>query len=404
VSPIFHLLTGEFPPQRGGVGDYTDLLSRALASRGCTVHVWCPSAAPTGDHDSTGGVNVHRLPDSFGRLSRRELARAIRSAPGCVLLQYVPNALGMRGANLPFCFWLRSLSRRNVDVRVMFHEPYFYFAWQHPLRNGLAAIQRLMARVLLQASRIAYLSTDTWVRYLSPMAPAGTPLVAVPIPSTVPGAADPQSVSRWRARFRNGTSSTAIAGQDVPPIVGHFGTFGDHLSAELRDVIPSVLDADPMTRMVCIGRGSERFTALLRERHPDFGGRIYGTGPLPPGEVAAALRACDVVVQPYPDGVTTRRTSMMAGLANQVAMVTTEGALTETVWRASGGVALAPAADERAISGAVTALLRDPAARSRLAEAGRRTYDTYFALERTIETLLHPHGDRPIAGDKGSRF
>src|SRR5262245_50494983 len=100
VSPTFHLLTGEFPPQQGGVGDYTDLLSQALASRGCDVHVWCPEAAHV---EPRGRVQLHCLPDAFGRLSRRELDRAVASAQGCVLLQYVPNALGLRGANLPFC-------------------------------------------------------------------------------------------------------------------------------------------------------------------------------------------------------------------------------------------------------------------------------------------------------------
>ena len=381
MSPTFHLLTGEFPPQQGGVGDYTDLLSRALASRGCQVHVWCPAAAPL---ETKSGVHVHRLSDWFGRLSRRELADGVAAAPGCLLLQYVPNALGMRGANLPFCFWLRRLSRRNVDVRVMFHEPYYYFAWQHPLRNGLAAVQRLMARVLLQASRVAYLSTATWVRYLSPLAPAGVPLIAVPIPSTVPDAAPPASVNRWRARFLNG----ALGDPGCAPIVGHFGTFGDHLTEELSGVLPAILHGATGARVVCIGRGSERFTAMLAARHPDVAGRLQATGPLAPGEVAAALRACDVVVQPYPDGVTTRRTSVMAGLANQVATVTTDGALTEPVWKVSGGVAMAAASDDDAISGAVTALLLDPAARKRLAEAGRQAYDAHFALERTVETLL----------------
>ena len=43
----------------------------------------------------------------------------------------------------------------------------------------------------------------------------------------------------------------------------------------------------------------------------------------PPSALAEHVRACDVLVQPYPDGISSRRTSAMAGLALGVAVVTT---------------------------------------------------------------------------------
>src|SRR5690606_8643604 len=64
----WHLLTGEFPPQRGGVSDYVWSLSGALAGAGDDVHVWCPpteTAAP-----APPSVSVHR---SLGRLEPRDL-------------------------------------------------------------------------------------------------------------------------------------------------------------------------------------------------------------------------------------------------------------------------------------------------------------------------------------------
>jgi glycosyltransferase involved in cell wall biosynthesis len=309
---------------------------------------------------------------------------AFASTPGCVLLQYVPNALGARGANLLFCLWLRRLRRRDGDVRVMFHEPYFYFAWQHPWRNTLALIQRMMAAVLLQASRVSYLSTETWVRYLRHLAPAGAAMVTTPIPSTVPTGADDGAVRRWRWQFTGGDAAI--------PVVGHFGTFGDHLVAELQTVVPAILEGAPMARFACIGQGSDAFAASMILRHPALAARIDATGALSAAEVSAALRACDVVVQPYPDGVTTRRTSVMAALANQVATVTTSGALTEAVWAQTRAVALAPASDAAAIGAATAALLHDRASRAALAETGRRVYESRFALDCTIDALLAPAG------------
>ena len=376
----FHLLTGEYPPASGGVGDYSQLVARALAARDCCVHVWSPAIAVEA---LDNGVTLRPLPDRFGPRSRQALAAAFAALPGCALLQYVPNALGSRGANLRFCLWLLRLRRRHADVRVVFHEPYFYYS-RNPLGNALALVQRAMAAVLLRAGSVIYVSTETWLGYLRPMAPAGTRMIVVPIPSTVPGDAGARDVAHWRDRF-SGNDATAH-------VVGHFGTFGDHIAGELRPVVTAILDEERRARFVCIGRGSEAFATDFAAAHASLAGRLDGTGELPRGQVAAALRACDVVVQPYPDGVTTRRTSVMAALANGVATVTTAGPLTEPVWATSGAVVLAPAGKASAIGAAVTSLLRDTPARSAVGAAGRRAYDAEFALDRTIDALLRPAG------------
>jgi glycosyltransferase involved in cell wall biosynthesis len=371
MSATFHLLTGEYAG--GGVGDYTRLLARALASHGAGIHVWSP-AVVDGVED---GVRLRRLPDTFGSASRQVLGDALDRARSRVIVQYVPNAFGARGANLAFCRWLRARGRSG-DVRVMFHEPYFYFSWS-PARNALAVAQRLMARELLHAGRVMYLSTDRWLDYLRPLAPSGTQFTTLPIPATVPDVAPPAAVARWRARFA-----------DVPAaahVVGHFGSFGEHMTRELRALVPAVLDANATAAVACIGRNSERFVGDLCRTHPALDARIHATGDIAAGDVAAALRACDVAVQPYPDGATTRRTSLMAALANGVPTVTTDGPLTEQVWR-TAGVRLAPAGDATSIARAVYDVLHDAPARAALGAAGRDTYDARFALSRSIAHLL----------------
>src|ERR1044071_6372883 len=165
MSIVWHLLTGESPPDCGGVGDYTAELARALAAAGDVVHVWTPSPPSR----SAAGVTVHTLPDHFGAASRRAMDEAWQETPGVILLQYVGHALGARGANLAFCRWFSRLRETQPDVRVMFHEPYMYFTWSRPWArsNVLAGVQRTMARALLRGARGVYQSTDTWGRYLS---------------------------------------------------------------------------------------------------------------------------------------------------------------------------------------------------------------------------------------------
>lgn len=374
MTRTFHLLTGEYPPQTGGVGDYTATLASALAGRGCAVHVWSPVV--TGGPEADGIVR-HALPDVFGARSRRELQRALPAAPGRVVLQYVPNALGRRGANLAFCRWLARLGRR-VEVRVMFHEPYLAFTLDHPLRNLPALVQRAMAAALLRAGPVVYVSTETWIRYLRPYAPARAAWLTLPIPATVLSR-DPTAgeTARWRA---------AAGGADR--LVGHFGTFGDHVARDLEPALARLLDADPRVHGLLVGRGSDRFAASFSGARPRLAGRVHASGPLDAVEVAAALKACDVLMQPFPDGVTTRRTSVMAGLALGVATVTTDGPLTEGVWRETGAARLAPASAAAPLCDAVVALLADAASRSAQAARGKHAYDERFAIDRSVDVLV----------------
>ena len=94
-----------------------------------------------------------------------------------------------------------------------------------------------------------------------------------------------------------------------------------------------------------------------------------------------------MLIQPYPDGVTTRRTSVMAGLANGCAVVTTDGKLTEDVWRAAGCVAMAPAGDTAALCTRTRELLAEQSAREALQARAAAAYDAYFALRHTIDAL-----------------
>jgi Glycosyl transferases group 1 len=419
MAIVWHLLTGEYPPDCGGVGDYTASLADALSAAGDEVHVWArlrapaeggrsgaagpgapaeggrsgaagPGAPAEGGRFGAGGpgapaesgrvgrVTVHALPDAFGRLSRAALERGFRDTPGVVLLQYVPTAMGWRGANLPFCAWFARTARVLPDARVMVHEPYFYFTWARPWARGnaLALVQRLMTRVLVRGARRVYQSTETWKRFL-PDADRLASLQTLPIPSNVPAIAATAAVAAFRAR----------AGADGVPLAGHFGTYGAHVANELRAILPAIVARMPDVRIALVGEGGPAFLEELRRSLPDVARRIFAAGRLDPRCTAAALRACDVLLQPYPDGITTRRTSAMAGLANGVATVTSSGALTESVWRETGAVALAPAGDAAAFADAAVALLRDASTRDVLAQRGAAAYAERFSMANTIAIL-----------------
>jgi hypothetical protein len=67
--------------------------------------------------------------------------------------------------------------------------------------------------------------------------------------------------------------------------------------------------------------------------------------------------------------------------------VTTDGKLTERLWRDEAPVKLAAVGDVRGLAEHVLALLADPAERRRQADAGRASYDRWFDVRHTVAAL-----------------
>ena len=379
-KPAWHLLTGEYPPDRGGIGDYTRLLARALADHGRQVHVWTPSVASDSEAD---GVAVHAIA-GVGRDGVRKLGTALdrHPAPRRLLVQYAPQAWGMRGMNLPFTRWLLARRRTGDDVRVMFHEPYFPFGWQRPQRNLLAAVNRLMARTLLRASTRAYVSTHVWEPLLGALAPPGMRFTILPIPSTIPVVDDPERVDRIRQEVGAGR-----------PIVAHFGTYGDQIGPALIRALQALIGYRPDARILLLGNRGPGFAEQLRALDERFRDNVVAPGYQSPEDLSVHLQAAGVAIQPYPDGADTRRTTLMACLANGVPTVTTRGPgcgsiiLSQAVSHASPGDADAQG-DRAACLLESADILLESGDLDELRARARAFYQRKFAIERTVERLL----------------
>jgi glycosyltransferase involved in cell wall biosynthesis len=372
---VWHLVTGEYPPAGGGVGEYTRALAAALAAEGCRVHVWAPAEAA-----DERRVEVH--PAAFDRdgLRRMDAELGAFPAPRTLLVQYAPQAFGRRGMNVAFCRWVLRRAELGDDVRVMFHEPYVQFGIRRPQRNVLAAAHRWMAMLLLRAARVAYVSTPAWERLLRPWAPRRLgPMPWLPIPSTVPVVDDPEGVAVLRARLG--------ANQPGRHVVGHFGTYGGMIAPLLEPALLAILAPPSTSVALLLGEGGPAFGARLIRADPSLAGRVVAPGRLDGERLSVHLQACDLAIQPYPDGVSARRTTMMAMLSHGVPAVTTLGRFTEPEWRASG-IPLLPPRDASALAAEALDLLDEPARRRALGAAGREFYERNFAMRRTVDVLL----------------
>jgi glycosyltransferase involved in cell wall biosynthesis len=368
----WHIITGEYPPANGGVSDYTRLVARGLAARGDEVHVWAPGTASGLVRDA--GVEVHALPGTFGPRALRELTARLDASPGPrrLLVQYVPHAFGLKAMNVPFCAWLAA--RRSDEVWIMFHEVVYPWRKDQRVREAvLAAVTRLMAAIVVWRADRMFVSVPFWGPYMRTFLPTCPTPTWLPIPSNLPTTVDDVECARVRERLTGGAPMT---------VVGHFGTYGARIAQLLAGTVRAYPEPPRRLLWLMLGRGGPAF---VRAHFPDRTD-IVAPGELTDAEVAAHLAACDVVVQPYPDGVSARRTSAMASLALGRPLVTNDGEITETVWR-EGGVAIAARPDPVLLAAALDAIVRDPARAVSLSAAGRSLYETEFSIERTMRTL-----------------
>jgi glycosyltransferase involved in cell wall biosynthesis len=364
-------LTGEYPPQPGGVSDYTRRLARALAGKGAAVDVWAPACA--GETPVDPGVAVHRLARGFSLRGLAALERGLGPSRDRVLfVQYVPQAFGLRGMNVPFCLWLLRRSRRQ-RVAVLFHEVAFPRGSRRLALAALAEATRAMARIVIRAAHELYVTIPGWEPLLRELGCEQRP-VWLPTSSNVPASVDPE--------VRRAARERALGGRPGP-LVGHFGTYGPPIAALLREVLPPILAA-PGRAALLVGRGSDRFAEELRARLP--GGRIEATGELPLEQIASHLAACDILVQPFPDGVSSRRGTVMACLAAGLPVVTNDGQLTESMWREGGAVALARS--PATLPAEVDALLGHDERRVEIAARGSELYSSRCSLDHLVATLL----------------
>jgi glycosyltransferase involved in cell wall biosynthesis len=364
-----HFITGEYPPAIGGVSDYTFTMAAGLSAAG-PVHVWCP---PAGDAPpQSANVTVHPLLNDFSPAMLRTLGSELdcHRAPRQLFVQWTPQSFGYRSLNVGFARWLALRASRGDLLHLMVHEP--FLSWSpRPARLAAAATHRLMLWLAARRATRVWVSTTSWLPLVRPYVPARTPVDWLPVPAPQLPAHESSIANRICTR----------------PLVGHFGTHSPLVTPILARALDRVLGLSQADILLC-GRDSERFRDAFVANRPAVASRIRATGALPPADIAPTLRMCDLMLQPYPDGVTTRRTSTLMLLSLGLPVVTNLGHLSENFWPSTGAVGLCPEPDGTAIGELAVALLDDHRQRLSLAHNGSRLYDARFAIRHAVALLL----------------
>jgi glycosyltransferase involved in cell wall biosynthesis len=384
------VVTCEYPPLDGGVSDHTFHLVATLAAQGDVVDVWCPPAPaqPDGAEPPSApeipGVTVRVLPSHFGPRAIRLLRRELRTLPADtrVLVQWVPTAFGWRMMNLPFALMLFGLPGRRLDLFV--HE----VGWdvgRETARRALAGIvHRVMTFCAARSARRVHVTIPAWRQRLSLLGARALPkdeeATWIPVASNVPDHADERRVKELRRALLARTHQQRV-------LVGHFGAFGRFHMALMPHVVARILDEAHDRTFVLVGRGGEALRDYIAKERPELAARIVATGGLAPEDVSTYLAACDVLVQPFEDGASTRRSSLMAGVALGRPPIANRGRGTEDVWSSERAIHLTDSHAPHAFAGAVTKLLADANLRELLADNARRLHAGRFAMVHAVAAL-----------------
>jgi len=376
------LITGEYPPDQGGVGDFTRELGRALATLGHEVHV-LTSASRNTKHKTRNTVIVHRSIHGWGWRCWRDIARLDGALRFDVLnVQYQAAAYQMHPA-INLLPW-RLRRRGRPPVVVTFHDlkvPYL-FPKAGPLRRqAVLALARWADGVIVTNREDELRMANGEWRMAN--------LERIPIGSNIaPRLSSGYNRDDWRARW-------GLRPGDL--LLGYFGFLNERKGGEdLIEVLAALVAQGIPAHLLLIGGrvGSsdptnvayaERVDHLIVER--GLAARVHRTGFVSPEEVSASLTAVDVCVLPYRDGVSLRHGSLHACLAHGRPIVTTHPAVEMPELRDGENVLLVPAQDVEPLADGVARLWKDPAARQRL-ERGAAKLAREFTWEQIAERTL----------------
>ena len=282
------LVSAEFPPAVGGVGDHTARLAQELTHAGQDVDV-LTSAAPSSP--ALEGATILRAVRAWDARIWWQVPRIARRRGWDVLhIQYQPAAYALNGAINALPWFMRG---ERPAVVTTFHDlrfPYL-FPKAGPLRTAAVAALAKSSVAVIAVSDDDLPQLIRWRTGKPPETtrhvPLGDQLDAPP-----PEGFDAQA---WRARLGL-TRDT--------PLIAHFGLINASKGVlELVDALAPidgahlVMIGEPLGSSDATNRAYlERVRARIAERHLE--GRVHWTGRVTSSELAGWLAAADVVALP----------------------------------------------------------------------------------------------------------
>lgn len=362
-------IAGAGPGRGDGVGDFAWLLACYLARERPVTLILPQGQAPLDPEGAGDQVSVEEVPSGWGPASARAVL-ALLAGGGPVLVHFVPQLYGWYGAKPVFAWLLTRLREAGCRLITVAHE-FSVPIGRRPSRSALAIAHRALLAFVVRASERVVLTTAFAEQLFHRRYPAqAATFRRIPVSATVPVLPlDSERRRRLRAELASGEDGL-VAGLFASGLAGQAERVGQ--------VLGWCHEKGVAVQLLVFGKAAASFC-----QHPALAShrpRLLPLGWLSGRGLSACLGCADLHLAFYPDGASTRRTSLMAALAHGLPVVTNEGPLTDPDLRACPGLCFV---DEWGATDApLPPMVQSADLRRQRGEAGRAWYAAHCGWDR----------------------
>ncbi len=398
------MVVPRYPPDRCGVGDYTYLLAQHLAHLDVSVDILTsrrPALSMTLQSDAReqAGVRVLALVDDWGWRSLLDICAVIRAGRYDVVHVQYQNEMYGRSASITALPLALRILHVHVSTIVTVHD--YGTPWPRRIRVRFLAGpygKGWFAVMLLISKRIILTNEQDEYRFLYQRWHYPVPAArytAIPVGSNLPIPAIANDVNIPGDRIFVSEAPMQQQGSLTPIeviTVGYFGFVNPGKGVDtLLEGFALARHRNPHLRlvMICELHRAAPYHQQLRERisRADLRDFVTITGELDDIQAAEHLVHCDIVALPFRDGVSLRRTTLMAALTLSRPVISTIAIVPPQNVVAGRDLVLIPPGDTEALARVIVELADDPARRAMLGRRAReaaRAFAWPTIAERTV--------------------
>jgi glycosyltransferase involved in cell wall biosynthesis len=359
-------LTPKTSPHICGVGDYTlNLATHCQSHLGHPIHLIVETTCDPQTHP----VTIHPLvadwsPDHLISLFHRLQAARV----GTVILQYTCFSYSAQGYNPHLGpFWQRC--RQHFQTLLVVHETYNRLALRYPGTWALNPRQKAVLRRLVQASHQVFCGSEPYRHQLLRLGCPAHQLHALPIPNNIP----PQPLSPPQ---KVALQQELGLSPDLPTLA-LFGCRESIYPTWLTRLDQHLRQRGRPIQWLLLGN-AQKLTVPLTHT-------IARPGFLSAAALSHHLQLADILLMPHRDGISAKRTSLMAALEHGIPVVGTQGVLTDGFFHQLPSLFLAP--DYGRFQGQLVATLDDLGQLGQALATTRRYYDEHLSWPAVVKGL-----------------
>ena len=398
------LISADFPPVMSGEASHAYSLALNLARRGADVHVLTSRINGVVTHPD---FKVHPVMRSWSWLALPYFSIFLnRCAPDAIILVFLAEMYDHH----PMMTFAATISKRicsSVQFVTQFESVGAAIGnksvWTRLIRKGIAdwvtgsGTDYNNGTLLRDSDRVIVLSDNHATKLAELSSQIHQKCVLIPPPPTVTICPDDEGLARVRGR-------TALRVNEDEFLIAYYGYVypGKGVETLLR-AFETITRRRSNARVVIIGgflehmggefsSASKQYTEEM-QRLPQLLGiadRVIWAGPCPPeGEEGSRyLRAADICVLPFDDGVYLNKSSFAVAAAHKLPIITTQGSRLEKPFVHGENVFLCEPKDPQKLSDAIELLMASPGLRERLRDGVQTLASEWFSWERAVDRVV----------------